>query len=305
MRVLLTGACGYVGSVLLPKLLAKGHYVEAIDVQWFGNHTGMVIDKADFRTFPIKNIDAVIHLAAVANDPTGDLDPKLTWEVNALGTAQLCAEAAKAGVKQFIYASSGSVYGISNLPQVTEDAPLVPVSEYNKTKAVAERVVLSYADQMAVQILRPATVCGYSPRMRLDVVVNTLTMQALKDGVVSVLGGNQFRPNIHIDDMTDLYMFMLERPELTGIYNAGFENRRVSEIARMISERIDTAVMTKASKDPRSYRMNSDKLLATGFKPAKSVKVAVAEMQAKFREGKLDDLDEWYNLRGMRYAGVA
>lgn len=302
MRVLLTGACGYVGSVLLNKLLMAGHYVEAIDTQWFGNHTGLPIDKADFRTHDFKNIDAIIHLAAIANDPTGDLDPKLTWETNALGTMELAARAVKAGVKQFIYASSGSVYGVSDDPQVTEESTLVPLSEYNKTKMVAERCVLSYQDQMAVQILRPATVCGLSPRMRLDVAVNMLTMQALEKKVITVLGGNQFRPNIHIDDMTDLYMFMLDRPQLTGIYNAGFENISIISIAKVISERLGVPIDVKPSNDPRSYRINSEKLMNAGFKPRKTVKMAVVEMIQAYNKGQLKDSPQSYNLRWMKEA---
>ena len=302
MRILLTGSCGYVGSVLLNKLLMAGHYVEAIDTQWFGNHTGLPIDKADFRTYDFKNINAVIHLAAIANDPTGDLDPKLTWETNALGTMELAARAVKAGVKQFIYASSGSVYGVSDDPQVTEESAMVPLSEYNKTKMVAERCVLSYQDQMAVQILRPATVCGLSPRMRLDVAVNMLTMQALDKKVITVLGGNQFRPNIHIDDMTDLYMFMLDRPQLTGIYNAGFENISIISIAKIISERLNVPIDVKPSNDPRSYRINSEKLMNSGFKPSKTVKMAIVEMIQAYNKGQLKDSPQSYNLRWMKEA---
>lgn len=306
MNILLTGCCGYVGTVLTPKLIDAGNNVTGWDLQWFGNYGVVPYDPYDIRTaqFP-DGIDAIIHLAAVANDPTGDLDPKLTWDINALGTANLCAAAAKAGVKQFIYASSGSVYGISDLPQVTEDAPLVPVSEYNKTKAVAERIVLSYSDRMACQILRPATVCGYSPRMRLDVVVNTLTMQAMTKGEITVLGGDQYRPNLHIEDMADAYMWMLDRPELTGIYNVGFENMKVMRIAELVAERTKAAIFTKPSNDPRSYRLNSDKLMATGFRPKRTVKMAISEMQKKYQEGLLEERDEWYNLRGMRHVGAA
>lgn len=302
MRVLLTGACGYVGSVLLNKLLMAGHYVEAIDLQWFGNHTGLPIDKADFRTHDFKNIDAVIHLAAIANDPTGDLDPKMTWETNALGTMELADRSAKAGVKHFIYASSGSVYGVSQDDQVTEDSSLFPLSEYNKTKMVAERCVLSYADKMTVQILRPATVCGLSPRMRLDVAVNLLTMQALEKKKITVLGGAQFRPNIHIEDMTDLYMFMLDRPELTGIYNAGFENISIISIAKVISERLNVPIEVKDSNDPRSYRMNSEKLLNAGFRPKRTVKMAIVEMIQAYHAKKLKDDPQSYNLRWMKEA---
>ena len=302
MRVLLTGACGYVGSVLLNKLLMAGHYVEAIDLQWFGNHTGLPIDKADFRTHDFKNIDAVIHLAAIANDPTGDLDPKMTWETNALGTMELADRSVKAGVKHFIYASSGSVYGVSQDDQVKEESALFPLSEYNKTKMVAERCVLSYADKMTVQILRPATVCGLSPRMRLDVAVNLLTMQALEKKKITVLGGAQFRPNIHIEDMTDLYLFMLDRPELKGIYNAGFENISIISIAKVISERLNVPIEVKESNDPRSYRMNSEKLLNAGFRPKRTVKMAVVEMIQAYQANKLKDEPQSYNLRWMKEA---
>lgn len=309
MKVLCTGGCGFVGSVLVSRLANAGHLVTVWDLQWFGNHipagVEYTLEAQDFATGNPEGFDAIIHLAAVANDPTGDLDPKLTWATNALGTAQLAAAAAKAGVKQFIYASSGSVYGISDLPQVTEDAPLVPVSEYNKTKAVAERIVLSYADKMAVQILRPATVCGYSPRIRLDVVVNALTMQALTTGTINVLGGDQYRPNLHVEDMADAYLWMLERPNLTGIYNVGFENMKVMKIAEMVAERTGAEIFQKASVDPRSYRLNSDRLMATGFLPKRSVKMAIAEMQQKFNTGELQDLDEWVNIKGMRQAGAA
>ncbi len=309
MKILVTGGCGYVGSVLVSRLANAGHLVTAWDLQWFGNHIPQGVEcevlAKDFRTESPDGFDAIIHLAAVANDPTGDLDPKLTWDINALGTANLCAAAVKVGIKQFIYASSGSVYGISDLPQVTEDAPLVPVSEYNKTKAVAERVVLSYADRMACQILRPATVCGYSPRMRLDVVVNTLTIQALTKGVITVLGGDQYRPNLHIEDMADAYLWMVEHPEMTGIYNVGFENKTVMDIAEMVAKRTGAEIMQKTSVDPRSYRLNSEKLTNTGFKQKRSVNMAIAEMQLKFASGELADLDEWYNIRGMRMAGAA
>ena len=302
MRILLTGACGYVGSVLLPKLLAAGHYVEAIDLQWFGNHTGMPIDKADFRDFPINNIDAVIHLAAVANDPTGDLDPALTWKTNALGTMQLADAASRAGVKQFIYASSGSVYGVNDAPMVTEEMPLKPISAYNETKMVAERCLLSYKDKMLVQIVRPATVCGLSPRMRLDVAVNMLTMQALDKGVITVLGGEQYRPNVHILDMVDAYMFMLDRPDLTGVFNCGFENLKIIEIADKISKRTGAVVKVDVAPvvDKRTYRINSEKILKAGFLPKRTVQMAIAEMIIAYKAGELVDSDNCYNIRTMK-----
>ncbi len=306
-KILVTGATGYKGSVLVPKLLSKGYKVVAFDMQWFGNHlpahenlTVIKGDVIDTPSISLEGIDAIIHLASIANDPCGDLDPKLTWETSALATMQLADRAKREGIKHFIYASSGSVYGVKGEESVTEELTLEPISEYNKTKMVSERVLMSYSDDMAVQIVRPATVCGLSPRMRLDVAVNMLTMQALKNGKITVFGGDQARPNIHIDDITDLYVFLLENPQVTGIYNAGFENITVAEIAEIIKEKINAEVITTASNDPRSYRVNSDKLLATGFKPKKNVRIAIEEMIVAYNNGQLIDQDKWYNLKWMQ-----
>jgi len=307
MKVLVTGACGYKGTVLVPKLLAAGHEVLALDIMWFGNdlpnHPRLQIIKGDVRDpeqVPLEGVDAIVHLSSVANDPCGDLDPKLTWEVSCLATMQLADRAARLGIKHFIYASSGSVYGLKEEPQVTEDLELVPLSEYNKTKMVGERVLMSYADRMVVQIVRPATVCGLSPRMRLDVSVNMLTMQALTRGEITVLGGDQTRPNIHIDDITDLYLFLLDHPEVTGIYNAGFENLSIRSIAEMATQRAQAQIKVLPSNDPRSYRVNSDKLLATGFKPKKTVSDAIDEICAAYRAGKIQDEDRFHNLKWMQ-----
>jgi len=306
-KILVTGATGYKGSVLVPKLLSKGYHVVAFDMQWFGNqlpeHENLTVIKGDVidtPSIPLNGIDAIIHLASIANDPCGDLDPKLTWETSALATMQLADRAKREGIKHFVYASSGSVYGIKDEDSVTEELSLEPLSEYNKTKMVSERVLMSYRDDMTVQIVRPATVCGLSPRMRLDVAVNMLTMQALKNGKITVFGGEQARPNIHIDDITDLYVFLLENPQVTGIYNAGFENITVGEIAEIIKEKINAEVVTTPSNDPRSYRVNSDKLLATGFVPKKNVRIAIEEMIAAYNQGKLVDQDKWYNLKWMQ-----
>ena len=307
MRVLVTGACGYKGTVLTPKLLAAGHEVIAFDIMWFGNHLAphpklRVVegDVRDIGSVPLDGVDAIIHLSSVANDPCSDLDPKLTWEISCLATMQLADKAARVGIPHFIYASSGSVYGLKDEPQVTEDLELVPLSEYNKTKMVGERVLLSYADRMAVQIVRPATVCGLSPRMRLDVAVNLLTMQALVKGEITVLGGDQTRPNIHIDDITDLYLFLLDRPQVTGVFNAGFENLSILEIANLVAGVSGAKIVVKPSNDPRSYRVNSDKILATGFRPKKSVKMAIDEIGEAFRAGRLKDEDRFYNLKWMQ-----
>lgn len=306
MNILVTGACGYKGNVLVPKLLAQGHSVVAFDIMWFGNdladHPNLRVVEGDIReikSVPVENVEAIIHLSSIANDPAGDLDPKLTWEVSALATMQLADKAARQGVKRFIYASSGSVYGLKDEHNVTEDLSLVPLSEYNKTKMVAERVVLSYSDEMAVQIVRPATVCGLSNRMRLDVSVNMLTMQALTRGEVTVLGGGQIRPNIHIDDITDLYLFLLERPQLTGIYNAGFENLTIRQIAEMACQKAEASIKVVPSNDPRSYRINSDKLLATGFKPKKTVKDAIDEICSAYEDGQLKDEERFHTLKWM------
>lgn len=307
MKILVTGACGYKGSVLVPKLIKAGHDVVALDIMWFGNYLKpdpkLAVINADVRdisSVPLSGVDAIVHLSSIANDPCGDLDPKLTWEVSCLTTMQLADKAVRAGVQHFIYASSGSVYGLKSEPDVTEDLDLVPLSEYNKTKMVAERVLFSYCNEMAVQIVRPATVCGLSPRMRLDVAVNLLTMQALAKGEITVLGGDQIRPNIHIDDVTDLYLFLLENPQIAGIYNAGFENLSIAEIADKVARVTGATVRVKPSNDPRSYRVNSDKILATGFRPKKSVDVAIDEMVKAFREGVLEDDDRHYNLKWMQ-----
>lgn len=307
MKLLVTGGCGYKGHVLVPKLLALGHSVTVLDTLWFGNflqpHPGLTVVRGDVRNIDaidLSGIDAVIHLSSIANDPCGDLDPKLTWEVSALATMQLADKARRTGIRQFIYASSGSVYGVKDEPQVTEDLELKPISEYNKTKMVAERVLLSYGGDMAVQIVRPATVCGYSPRMRLDVSVNMLTMQALDRGLITVFGGSQTRPNIHIDDITDLYVFLLGHPEFTGVYNAGFENISIMDIAHMVVKHVPAEIAVTESNDPRSYRVNSDKLLATGFSPRKTVEHAIVEIIEKYRSGELKDEDRFYNLKWMQ-----
>tara|TARA_Y100000296_G_scaffold87162_1_gene130200 strand:- start:22459 stop:23400 length:942 start_codon:yes stop_codon:yes gene_type:complete len=307
-KVLVTGATGYKGTVLVPKLLSKGYSVVAFDTQWFGNflpqHGNLQVIKGDVRdtdSIPLDGVDAIIHLASIANDPCGDLNPKLTWEVSALATMQLADRAKRVGIEQFIYASSGSVYGVKAEEQVTEDLTLEPISEYNKTKMVAERVLLSYANDMKVQIVRPATVCGLSPRMRLDVSVNMLTMQALTNKKITVFGGKQVRPNIHMDDITDLYVFMLENPDKTqGVFNAGFENISIAHIAEMVQQKVDCDVVITPSNDPRSYRINSDKLISTGFAPTKNVSTAIDEIVNAYSTGKLKDEERFHNLKWMQ-----
>lgn len=313
-RVLITGGCGYIGSVLIPKLLEAGHIITNLDAQWFGLNLPadpeLVNFKIDIRSqaidFNLFLVDAVIHLANVANDPAGDLNPALTWEVNALATSQLVATAKAAGVKQFIYASSGSVYGLSDSPKLTEDMPLVPLTAYNKSKMVAERVLLSYADQMAVQIIRPGTVCGVSPRQRLDITVNGMVAGACNKKTITVVGGKQIRPNIHIEDITDLIMWMLENPRLTGVWNAAFENLTGYEIAKLVGDYFEPLpVVEKTSADRRSYRMNSDKLLKAGFQPRFTVNDAIGDLVEAFVSGKITQGDQCYNVNRMQRLGIA
>ena len=307
MRLFVTGACGYKGTVLVPKLIEKGHEVVAFDTQWFGNnlrpHPKLTVIKGDVRNpdeYDLTGIDGVIHLSSIANDPAGDLDPKLTWEVSCLATMRLADKAVRQGVKRFIFASSGSVYGVKTEEQVTEDLDLLPVSEYNKTKMCAERILLSYKDDMVVQIVRPATVCGFSPTMRNDVSVNMLTMLALKNGKITVFGGDQTRPNIHMDDITDLYIFLLDHPDHAGIYNAGFENITILQIAEMVARHVDAEIIVTPSNDPRSYRVNSDRLLATGFRPKKSVEDAIKELVGLYRQGVWKDEPSFHRMKWMQ-----
>lgn len=312
MNILITGACGFVGTVLTHQLLQDGHRVIGVDTQWFGNHlqphprlTLLKQDTRDVDRIPFQDAEVVIHLANIANDPGVEMSPVLSWEVNVLATQQIADRAVRAGIKQFIFASSGSVYGVKADPQVTEDLELVPISAYNKTKMVAERVLLSYQDAMQVHCIRPATVCGYSPRMRLDVSVNMLTLQALKNGRMTVFGGEQTRPNIHIRDMVNVYRHFLARPTLpSGCYNAGFENISILDIAEKVAARIPAEIVVSASNDPRSYRQNSDKLLATGFVQEHSVAEAIEDVAAKYRSGELVDSDQHYTVRWMKHLSL-
>jgi nucleoside-diphosphate-sugar epimerase len=307
VNVLITGGCGYVGTKLTQAMLDRTpHQVTVIDTMWFGNQLApnprLTVHELDVRKlddFSLSGYDTILHLANIANDPSVELNPYASWEVNVLAGMRLVDRAARSGVRQFIFASSASVYGVKSEPRVTEELELFPLSEYNKTKMVAERVVMSYGDDMITTLIRPATVCGFSPRMRLDVVVNMLTMHALKRGVITVLGGDQTRPNIHIDDLVDLYLFAMDR-RLAGVFNAGFENLTVREIAEAVTREVPAEIETKPSNDPRSYAVCSDKLLATGFVPKKDVQTAIREMVAAYRDGRLVDDPICYNVRWMR-----
>jgi nucleoside-diphosphate-sugar epimerase len=307
LKVLVTGGCGYVGTKLTTALLERTpHHVDVLDTMWFGNrlepNPRLTLHKMDMRqidSLDLSPYDTIFHLANIANDPSVELNPYSSWDVNVLAGMRIIDKAKRQGVKQFIFASSASVYGLKSEPKVTEDLELVPLSEYNKTKMVAERVVMSYANDMVTTIIRPATVCGYSPRMRLDVVVNMLTMQALTKGVVTVLGGEQTRPNIHIDDLVDLYLYVFEK-RIAGYFNAGFENLSVRQIAEAVTREAPAEIKILPSNDPRSYAVNSDKLLATGFKPTRNVQMAVRDMVAAARDGRIVDEPICYNVKWMQ-----
>jgi len=309
LKFLITGGCGYKGSVLVPKLLDLGHEVIVHDIQWFGsflkNHPRLTVHKSDIREIDKINFEGVstfIHLANVANDPSVELNPLSSWEINVLASQQILEKAIKQKVPHIIFASSGSVYGVKKEDKVTEDLDLVPISTYNKTKMVAERVFLSYSDKAKIHCLRPATVCGLSPRMRLDVAVNLLTFQAISKKQITVLGGDQVRPNIHIDDIADLYIHLINNKDTidSGCFNAGFENISIKEIANLIQRKTNCSIEIKPSNDPRSYRQDSTKILKTGFKPKKNVEKAITEIIEAFNKGLLQDNPAWHTVKFMQ-----
>ena len=308
MHILITGGCGYTGTILTNDLIRLGHKVTVIDTQWFGNYLkpnkNLKIIKLDIRNHDeinLKSVNTVVHLANIANDPSVELNPKLSWEVNVLATQKLIENSINNKVKQFIFASSGSVYGLKKEKNVTEDLPLVPISTYNKTKMIAERVLKSYEKEIKVYCIRPATVCGYSPRMRLDVSVNMLTFQALKNKKMTVFGGNQTRPNIHIQDLINVYKHFISKPDLpSGFYNAGFENLKIIDIAKKIAKIIPSQIITTKGNDPRSYRQNSDKLVSTGFKKSYSITDAIKEIKNKYLKKELEESKKCYTVKWMK-----
>ena len=308
MKILVTGGCGYKGSVLIPQLIESGHDIINIDTQWFGNYLpknkrlkNIKSDIRDLESIPFDGVDSIIHLANIANDPAVELNPSLSWEVNTLAGQQLIDKAVRNGVKQFIFASSGSVYGIKDEEKVTEDLELVPISTYNKTKMCAERIFLSYKDELSVHCIRPATVCGISPRMRLDVSVNMLTFQALEKGEITIFGGDQTRPNIHIKDMINVYKHFLNNPNIeSGSYNAGFENLSILEIAKRVKEKIDCKLSITDSNDPRSYRQDSTKLTKTGFIPKYGVNYAIEEIIKAYENNLLSNNEKYYTVKWMK-----
>jgi len=308
MKILVLGGAGYTGSVLVQRLLERGDEVTVVDTFWFGDwlpdapnlekHSG---DVRHPESFPRGSFDALIHLANIANDPGVELSPVLSWEVNVLATQLIAEWAVVRKIPHVIFASSGSVYGVKEEEHVTEDLSLVPISAYNKTKMVAERVLLSYQDKFRLHIIRPATICGVSPRMRFDLTVNMLTLQGVRDRRITVFGGSQVRPNIHLEDLVSVYRHLLDRPDVpTGIYNAGFENKPVLEIAELVSAKTDAQIVVSESNDPRSYRLDSAKLLETGFIPSRGVEDAIDQVIDFAKSGVDVNRSEWQTVATLR-----
>ena len=308
MKILILGGGGYVGTPLVLKLLKnKKNKITVVDTFWFGNFLNknkrLKIIKKDIRDADLKwfrGVDCIIHLANIANDPAVDLNPNLSWDVNVTTAIKIMKFAIKNNVKKFIFASSGSVYGLKKEKKVTEDLDLVPISVYNKTKMIAERVFMSFKHKIRINCIRPATVCGISPRMRFDVSVNLLTLQAIKKKEITVLGGNQIRPNIHIQDMIRLYEFFLIKKIPSGFYNAGFENLKIINIAKMIQKKTDVKIKIVKSNDPRSYRQDSTKLMKLGFKTKYSVNDAIEELIELNKRKKIKTNLSNYTVKWMK-----
>ena len=308
--ILVSGGCGYQGSVLIPKLLKMGYKVISIDVKWFGdflpkhkNLLNIKCDIKDIEKISLKNIQTIIHLSSISNDPMSELDKNLSWETSALGTMNLVNWAIKSRVKKIIYASSGSVYGIKKEKNVHEELKLEPISLYNKVKMITERVLLSFKDKIDVIIVRPGTVCGYSPRMRYDLTVNALCYSALTKKEIKVFGGKQIRPNIHIQDLISAIDFLIfsKKKLKHNIYNIGFENLKISEIANKIKKRTGAKIRVNKNKDIRSYRQDSSRFLRLGFKPKYNVDSAINELIYFFKtKTKLNFTSKNFNLLRMK-----
>ena len=329
-KVLVTGGAGYKGCVLIPKLLNQGYEVVVYDLMLFGSaglptspHLQVVQgDIRDTTSFAVaaQGCDYVIHMACISNDPSFVLDPRLSTTINYDCFEPMVKASRDAGVRRFVYVSSSSVYGVSDAPDVTEEHPLVPLTDYNKFKGMCEPILLRYRTSDFVPvILRPATVCGYSPRMRFDLTVNILTNHAVNKGVITVFGGAQKRPNIHIDDVCELYVKMLEYPDelIAGeIFNAGYENHTVSQLAGLVKSVVESEfpgkapirIETTATNDNRSYHVSSRKIAEKlGYRPSRTIEDAVRDLCCAFRAGKFDNSlgnEEYVNVKTVKKLGL-
>lgn len=327
-RVAVTGGAGYAGSSLVPYLTDLGYEVSVLDLFLYGEDVfngmksrsklktlkGDIRDPAALKK-AFDGCDAVIHLACISNDPSFELDPNLGRSINYDAFSGILSAVHAAGVKRFIYASSSSVYGVREEPNVHEDSPCQPLTDYSKFKLLCEED-LKKADlgRCEYVILRPATICGYSPRMRLDLTVNILTIHALVRREILVHGGNQLRPNIHIRDMIEAYRTLLEAPsdKVAGrTFNAGYENHSVSDIAEMVKSEVgksDVTIRVQPSNDQRSYHINSDRIAkALGFRATHTITDAVRSIREAYQAGKMQNPMEdprYYNIKTMQLVGL-
>ena len=318
MHILVAGGAGYVGSKLVPALLANEYKVTVLDLYIYGDdlfdfHKNLRQIKGDIRNAAVVNAalegcDAVIHLACISNDPSFELNPDLGKSINLDSFEPFVLIAKKAGVKRFIYASSSSVYGVKDVPNVTEEMELEPLTDYSKYKAECEKILFKYMDDTFVcTVLRPATVCGYAPRQRLDVVVNILTNLAYNTGCIKVMGGGQMRPNIHIDDMVDAYLHVLKASaqDIQGkTYNVGYHNHTVLELGEIVREEVSNCELRiEPTNDNRSYHVSSEKIARElGFQPKRDIREAVRSLIDAFKEGKLPNSLEdkkYFNIKTM------
>jgi nucleoside-diphosphate-sugar epimerase len=309
--ILVTGGGGYVGSALVPDLLKHGYHVKVVDVFWYGkdvfgdanNHPELERLELDIRDSAklkqvLKGVDAVIHLACISNEPSFELDPGLGKSINYDAFAGLLQGSIDQGVKRFIYASSSSIYGVKEDPDVREDAEPLPLTDYSKFKLDCERDLLAHpkANGMDRVIVRPSTVCGYAPRLRLDLTVNILTINALVNHKIKIFGGKQLRPNLHIKDMVRAYHVFLEAPGGKidrEAFNVGFQNRSVEDIAKLVQETLgDKTIQLEytPSNDNRSYHVNSDKVKRVlGFETRFTIEDAIRDIAAAYKRGEIKD----------------
>ena len=319
-KIFITGGAGYVGAVLTPYLLAKGHKVTVFDLMMFGENvlkenSNLKIIKGDIRNTELLNKvlpghDVVIHLACISNDPSFELNPTLGKSINLDAFTPLVEIAKKNLIERFIYASTSSVYGIKKEKDVSETMSLEPLTDYSRYKASCETILKKYESENFTPItIRPATVCGYSPRQRLDVVVNILTNLAYHKREITVFGGTQLRPNIHIKDMARAYEVLIEAPKskVSGeIFNAGFDNYSVLELANTVKKVIgdDVNIKSSFSNDNRSYHISSKKIKKIiGFEPKKTISDAVNDLKLAFTKDLLPNSltdEKYFNIKKMQ-----